>query len=73
MDTKMLICEGACNPDVYRIDNLIKRVGRESAAALVTNFARSANYTQHARVGSELYECEDCGVRRRFGGNMLLT
>ena len=68
MDTKQLICEGACNPGLKKIDELIKRVGREIAASDVADFARTAVYTTHTSFVSELYTCDVCGTQRWFGG-----
>jgi hypothetical protein len=66
-----LLCEGACNPNLMAIDQMVKDCrlpdGRVVLSEVAQSLQRSLVYTEHVMTTGALAKCSACGVVRWFG------
>lgn len=77
-DERILVCEGACNPDIYDYDQLCVQMqgGNQFLMPDVAFRARRLRHTLHVRSRSEFWDvhrgwirsfrCQVCGHVRKF-------
>ena len=77
LDTRILVCEGPCNPNIKEYDEqVVEYGGGRSARDLIIEWSRGLKHTQHVRISgdhwqigqgwSRYYKCEICGTVREF-------
>lgn len=69
MTIRVLICEGACNPSVHRIDQAVEQqmAQTRSLSVHLKDQQRHLSYTAHLEQAGHHARCLRCGAPRRFG------
>ena len=66
-----LICEGACNPNLEAVDQIVADnfvAGDGGLAADVISVQRELRHTPHRLTGqTDRARCQECGAERRYG------
>jgi len=70
----LLICEGACNPNIHTLDAQVlafpKDDGQPRGTPVLWQEQRALRYTRHdhpSTAGPNYRVCTVCGTKRRFG------
>lgn len=69
-DTRLLICEGACNPTIDAVDMLIARSRQSDHNAdlqqQVRDYQRALHHTPHRYFSRGHWSCTVCAHLRRY-------
>ena len=68
-----LVCEGACNPDIRRVDRHVRVMFAERGYLTDALLAeqRALVHTPHVRLSDRRYVCALCRTVRAYGGEVV--